>query len=178
MKVKEKRVVVIDEDGANLGEMDGHIAVKLADSKGLEIVLVHKKTPEQCAVYRIMSKKQIDDRKVTKNQQSKKDPRQVTKEINLSTKIASHDFDVKLSQIRNTLAKLYNVRVLVDTGKAGKRGDNPEELMRVEKEKQLKLIADIENFVAGVGVKVAKANERRNKMQCTFRSIVKDDPKQ
>lgn len=177
MKVKEKRILVIDEDGTNLGEMDGYIAVKLADSKGLEIILVQKETPEKCAVYRMMSKKQIYDQKLTKKQKMKKDPRQITKEINLSTKIAPHDFDVKLSQIRGTLAKLYNVRVLVEMGKLPRRSDNPEEQVRVEKEKQLKLIADIEDGVAGVGVKVAKENDRRNKMQCTFRSVVVDDPK-
>ena len=53
--------------------------------------------------------------------------------------------------------------------------DDREEILRLEKEKQLKMVEEIEKSVAGVGTKIAKENIRRNKLQCTFRSTASQD---
>ena len=109
VKVKEKTVLLIDDDGTNLGEMDGRTATKLADSKGLKIVLVNRETPERHAVHKLMSGKKLYEEEKIRKQKAKKDPRQVTKEITILTKIDSHE--VKLSHIKDILSKLHNVRV-------------------------------------------------------------------
>ena len=170
IKVKEKTVLLIDESGANLGEMDGNTAVKLSDSKGLDIVMVRKETPEQCAVYRLMSGRQARREEKLKKQKLKKDPRQVTKEISVSTKIGRHDLDVKLTHMKEFLTNLHNVRLIVEPARVPRFVEDYEESVNLEREKQLKLMDEIEKSLAGLGVKMAKENLKRNKLQCTFRS--------
>lgn len=178
VKVREKFVILIDEDGTNLGEMDGSTAAKFSDSKGLKIVLVNKETPEHRAVYKLMSGKQLYEEEKIKKQMSKRDPRHVTKEISISTKIATHDLEVKVSQMRDILSKLHNVRVTVETARIPRTSTDREKTLSLEKEKLMKLMEEIQSGLAGVGVKVAKENARGNKLQCTFRSIVTHDTQQ
>ena len=175
VKVKEKTVLLIDEDGTNLGEMDGSTATKLSESKGLKIVLVSKETPERCAVYKLMSGKQVYEEEKLKKQKLKKDPRQVTKEITVSTRIGEHDLEVKLSHMKEFLSNLHNVRLVIEPTRVPRFADDREEILRLEKEKQLKMVEEIEKSVAGVGTKMAKENIRRNKLQCTFRSAASQD---
>ena len=175
--VKEKRVLVIDEDGANLGEMDRDMAIKLSQSKGLEIVLVHKEMQDRCAVYRMMSKKQLYEEEKMKKQSMKKDPRQVTKEITLTTRIASHDFAVKVAHMRDILTKLHNVHVVVEMGRIPKQSGDFDALLKAEKEKQMNFMEEIANELTGVGAKVSKENTRGNKLHCTFKSVVQGDHK-
>lgn len=175
--VREKTVLLIDEDGTNLGEMDGNMAVKLSDSKGLKIVLVNRETPERLAVYKLMSGKKLYEEEKIKKLKSKKDPRQVTKEIAISTKIDAHDLRVKLSHMREILSKLHNVRVVVELARIPRFSEDREEKLRLEREKQLEMMAEIEAGLEGAGVKLAKENMRRNRLQCTFRSVVSDDTK-
>ena len=82
--------------------MDHETAVRLADSKGVQIIQVWKETPELEAVFRLVSRKQLWERK---KESPKKDPRSVTKEITVSVKIAEHDLAVKVNHMRNFLEK-------------------------------------------------------------------------
>ena len=178
MKVKEKRVLLINEDGTNLGEMDGDTAVKLSESKGLNIILASKETPERCAVYKLVSGKQLREEKKLKQQKLKKDPRHVTKEITVSTKIGSHDLNVKVTHMKDFLSSLHNVRLVIEPARVLRFAENREESLELEKEKQLKMLEEVEKSLEGLGVKVAKENMKRNRLQCTFRSIVSQNTMQ
>ena len=174
VKVKEKTVLLIDDDGTNLGEMDGGMAAKLSESKGLKIVLVNREGPERLAVYKLMSGKKLYEEEKIKKQKSKKDPRQVTKEISVSTKIDAHDLKVKLAHMREILTKLHNVRVVVELARIPRFSENREEKLRLERERQVELMSEIEAGLEEVGVKLAKENMRKNRLQCTFRSTVSE----
>ena len=158
--------------------MDGVTATKLADSKGLKIVFVNRETPERCAVYKLMSGEKLYEEEKIRKRKAKKDPRQVTKEIVISTKIDSHDLGVKLSHIKDILSKLHNVRVVIEVARIPRFADNRKEKVKAEKEKQVEMVYEIESALSGVGVKLAKENSvGRNRFQCTFRSVASDDQK-
>ena len=171
-KVKEKRVLLIDLDGTNLGEMDGEIAEKLSESKRADIVLASKGTEDRCPVYKLVSLRQIREAKKLKDQKERKDPRQVTKEISVSTRIGTHDFKVKVTQMKDFLTSLYNVRVTVLGANVSRFADDRTEKLAEEVKKQSKMLKEIEENLKGFGVKVAEENMKKNKLQCTFRSTV------
>ena len=171
-KVKDKRVVLIDLDGTNLGEMDGEIAEKLAESKRADIVLESKPTGERGPVYKLVSLRQIREAKKLKDQKEKKDPRQITKEISVATKIGANDFKVKVTQMKDILTSLYNVRVIVVGANVSRFVDNQTERLAEEGKKQSKMLKEIEAELKGFGAKVAEENLKNKKLQCTFRSTV------
>lgn len=171
-KVKDKRVVLIDLNGTNLGEMDGEIAEKLAESKRADIVLESKQTEERGPVYKLVSLRKIREAKKLKDKKEKKDPRQITKEISVSTKIGAHDFKVKVTQMKDILTSLYNVRVIVVGTNILKLTENRTERLAEEMKKQSKMLKEIEADLKGFGVKVAEQNSKKHKLQCTFRSTV------
>ena len=172
-KVKDKRVVLIDLDGTNLGEMDGEIAEKLAESKRADIVLESKQTEERGPIYKLVLLRQIREAKKLKDQKEKKDPRQITKEISIATKIGTNDFKVKVTQMKDILTSLYNVRVIVVGANVSRFADNQTERLAEEMKKQSKMMKEIEAELKGFGVKVAEENlKKKNKLQCTFRSTV------
>ena len=172
-KVKDKRVVLIDLDGTNLGEMDGEIAEKLAESKRADIVLESKQTEERGPIYKLVLLRQIREAKKLKDQKEKKDPRQITKEISVATKIGTNDFKVKVTQMKDILTSLYNVRVIVVGANVSRFADNQTERLAEEMKKQSKMMKEIEAELKGFGAKVAEENlKKKNKLQCTFRSTV------
>ena len=169
-KVKEKRVVLIDLDGTNLGEMDGDIAEKLSESRRTDIVQVSTGTKERCPVYELVSFKRI--REVKNLKEKLKDPRQITKLVSVSTKIDTHDLKVKINQMKDILTSLHNVHLTVLAANVSRYADDRTERLAEEMKKQVKLLKEIETSLTGFGVKVAKENPKDNKLQCTFRSTV------
>ena len=168
-KVKEKRVVLIDLDGTNLGEMDGDIAEKLSESRRVDIIQVSKGTKESCSVYQLVPFKRMRE---VKNLKEKKDPRQVTKVISVSTKIDPHDLKVKITHMKDFLMSLHNVHLTVLAATVPRFADDRTERLAEEMKKQVKLLKEIETSLTGFGMKVAKENPKGNKLQCTFRSTV------
>ena len=112
--IKVKDFLLIDEDGNNLGVMPRDTALQLAESKGLEVLQVKKETLESKAVCKLVSRKQIWDQEKRQKQASKKDPKNVTKEVTISTSIAEHDLAVKVNQMKGFLEKTHSVRVSID----------------------------------------------------------------
>ena len=168
--IKGKRVVLIDLDGTNLGEMDGDIAEKLSESRRAEVVLVRKGTKESCPVYELVSSKPTHE---VKNQDGKKDPRQITKDISVSTKISIHDLKVKISLMKDFLTSLHNVHLTISAANVSRyNADDQAERLAEEKKTQVKLLKEIEESLTGFGVKIAKENPKDKKLQCTFRSTV------
>ena len=163
-------VLVIDEAGENLGEIATEMAVQLAEARGLEIVLVQRESAGSKAVCKFVSKKQLYDEKKQQKQQNKKDPRQITKEIPISTKISEHDMEVKVNHVQEFLEKKYSVRVVVE---ANFRKYFSESEIAAEKKLQMSLMKQIEQKLAGLGSKVGKDNLLRGrKLTCTFKSLI------
>ena len=99
----------------------------------------------------------------------------VCNKITFSTKIDGHDLEVKLSHMKEILNKLHNVRVVIEVARIPRSSGDREERLKVEKETQVKMIQEIEAALSGVGVKMAKENKGRNRLECTFRSIVSSE---
>ena len=169
--LKAKLVRVIDENGSNLGEMNSTMAVQLADGRGLELILVQRETKDSVPTYKLVSKKQLWDANKRKKQQSKKDPRRVTKNISLTTSIGEHDLLTKLEHIKDFLNKLHSVRVTVESKK--RRLDEAQR--EREKGEQRKMLAEIEKGLEGLGTKFSQETFFGNRLNCTFQSIVQSE---
>ena len=97
---------------------------------------------------------------------SKKDPRNVTKEVAISAAIAEHDLATKVQHMREFLEKTYNVKLYVET-KA------PRHAQRVDdRDKQLALGEDIEKELESVAVKVGKESFHGRRLVIMFKSIL------
>ena len=70
-------------------------------------MLASKGKEDRCLVYKLVSLQQIYEKKRLKEQKERKDPRQVTKEISVSTRIDTHHFKVKVTQMKDFLTSLY-----------------------------------------------------------------------
>lgn len=170
IRIKSKVVVVIDENGENLGEMETAMATQLAASRGLEIVQVQRETDKAKAVCKYVSKKQLYDEKKQHKEQLKKNPRQVTKEIQVSTKIKEHDLEFKLDHIREFLEKKFNVSVVVE---GHFRKYFSESQTDAEKKLQVEILKQVEQKLEGLGSKVDGAGiQRGRKLTCTFKSLI------
>ena len=104
-----------------------------------------------------------------KDLKEKKDPRQITKEISISTEIDTHDLKVKLTQMKDFLMSLHNVRVIVLTANVPRFADDQTERLAEEMKKQVKLLKEIEKSLTGFGVKVAKGNQ---KISCSCSALL------
>ena len=112
-----KTAQVIDEEGNNLGVMSSDIILKLAESKNLSLSEVRKPSEEVLAVYmyRLYTKKQRLEEDKKKKVANKKDPKNMTKDITITTRIGQHDLDVKISHMKKFLEKQHAVRMFVQT---------------------------------------------------------------
>ena len=126
-------------------------------------------------MYELVSFKQIREVKNLKEQKEKKDPRQITKEMSVSTKIDTYGPKVKITQTKDFLMSLHNAHLTVLAANVSRYADDWTERLAEEMKKQVKLLKEIETSLMGFWVKVAKENPKGNKLQCTFRSTVTAD---
>ena len=167
-KVKEKEVVVIDETGKSLGEMESDVAIRIAEGQGLEIVQLRKATKNSKAVYKFASKKQLYEEKKIHKQLHKKDPQQIVKEIPISTKIGQHDLEVKVYRITQFLEKKHTVRVIIE---GHFRKFFTESQNAAERKQQAGLLKDVAQRLEGVGSKVNKETQQGRKLFCNFKPV-------
>lgn len=111
--IRAPRVQVIDEDGVQLGEMNTFEAVKLAQSKGLDLVEVGATAnPPIC---KIMDHGKYLYQKEKKEKANKsaaaKSTEQEIKVIQLGFKTSPHDMAIRLDQIDKFLQKGYRVKI-------------------------------------------------------------------
>ena len=171
-KIKAKEVLVIDETGENLGEMQTDLAIQIAGGRGLEIVQVQKETERSKGVYKFVSKKQLYEAKKEQKLQNKKDPQQVVKEVPISTKIGPHDLEVKLNRITQFLEKKHSVRVVIE---GSFRRFFTETEISAEKKRQAALLKEIEGKLENSGTKTSKESVQGKKMVCNFRPAPASD---
>lgn len=104
----DNSVLVLDENGVNLGRMSYWDAKNLATSRNLDLVLISKKDESQ--VFKIM------DQGKWKYQQNKHKPKKhthQTKEMNFNVRIDSHDLTIKIQHIKDFIKKGMDVKITV-----------------------------------------------------------------
>ena len=103
---------VIDADGGQLGVLETPEALRLAESKELDLVeIAPTATPPVC---RIMDYGKFRYEKKKKSQESKKKQVFVTvKEVKMGSRTDGHDIDFKVAHIRKFLERGQRVKVSV-----------------------------------------------------------------
>ena len=167
-RIQAKTFQLIDEEGNSLGDMDRETALHIAEGKGLDIVEVRKESKDTTAICKLVSKRQLWEEGKRDREQAKKNPRNVTKEVKLSSNISEHDLAVKLAHCKEFLEKLHNVKITVEA-KSKKLAGTPE-----EQKTQSELMDNIAKSLEGVGGKVSKESFGVNgkMLVCTFKSTV------
>ena len=110
--IREKEVRLIGEDGEQLGIVSTATAQKMAYDRGLDLVLMSAQaTPPVC---RIMDygKYRFDREKKEKEARKKQQVIEL-KEVQLSCRIDTHDFETKARNAQKFLAAGNKVRVVV-----------------------------------------------------------------
>ena len=158
-----KTAQVIDEEGNNLGVMSSDIILKLAESKNLSLSEVRKSSEEVHAVFRLYTKKQRLEEDKKKKVANKKDPKNVTKDITITTRIGQHDLDVKISHMKKFLEKQHAVRMFVQTRYTRGMREEEEEAARCD------LVKNIEKQLEGLGSKTRENRHGNRGIVCTFK---------
>lgn len=110
--IMAREVRVIGEDGKQLGVMPTHIACRIAEEKGMDLVEVNPKgTPPVCKIIDHGRFKYEEARK--KRASKKKQAVVVVKEVKLRPKTDKHDLDVKVRSIIRFLAEGNKAKLVV-----------------------------------------------------------------
>lgn len=105
-------VVVIDQTGKNLGQMDTTRAKEQAISLGLDLVEINPASrPPICKIMDFGRYKYEAAKKEKENRQKQKEMEM--KEIRLTAKISDHDISYKANQARDFFDKGHKVRVSI-----------------------------------------------------------------
>ncbi len=107
-----KEVRVIGDEGRQLGIMPTHIAVRIAEEKGLDLVEVNPKTsPPVC---KIIDHGRFKYEEARKKRQAKKKQNVISvKEVKLRPKTDRHDLDVKTRMVQRFLADGNKAKLVI-----------------------------------------------------------------
>jgi len=107
-----KEVRVIGEDGKQLGIMPTHIAVRIAEEKGLDLVEVNPKgSPPVC---KIIDHGRFKYEEARKKRSAKKKQSTITiKEIKLRPKTDKHDLEVKIRATQRFLSEGNKTKLVI-----------------------------------------------------------------
>lgn len=104
--------MVIDDAGAQLGEMDTHEALRMARDKGLDLVeIAPQGRPPVCKILDYGKLKYLKKKKT--NEAKKKQAVMDVKEIQLRPRTEDHDFDTKFRHITEFLKRGDKVKISV-----------------------------------------------------------------
>lgn len=111
-EIKDKEIRVIDSNGSMLGVLPTHEAQQIADSKDLDLIkIVPNAVPPVCKI--VDYQKDIYER-AKKEKEAKKNQKVVSlKEIRLSVKIDTHDFDFKMRNANKFLKEGNKVKASI-----------------------------------------------------------------
>lgn len=111
-QIRARQVRVVDEEGNQLGIMDPHEALQLAESRDLDLVEVAPTgNPPVC---RIMDYGKYKYEKKRRARESRKHQHTVSiKEIKYRPKIDKHDFDYKTNHVREFLQAGNKVKITI-----------------------------------------------------------------
>ncbi|MFW6129634.1 MAG: translation initiation factor IF-3 [Atribacterota bacterium] len=105
-EIRAYNVLLIDEDGKNLGKIDTREAKRIAQDRGLDLVQVNDNIKNAVCKIADYGKMRYEEQKKDK----KKSATQQTKEIRIGFKISDHDLKVKHKQIKKFISKGHKVK--------------------------------------------------------------------
>lgn len=111
-EIKEKEVRVIGDDNSPMGIIDTKEAIRMAEEKDLDLVLISPNAvPPVC---RIMDFGKFVYEQAKKEKENKKNQKVVViKEVRLSASIEEHDVEIKANNARKFLTEGDKVKVTV-----------------------------------------------------------------
>ena len=111
-EIRDKEIRVVSDDGEQLGIMSAVEALKLAESRNLDLVKIAPMAkPPVC---KIMDYGKFRFEKAKKEKEAKKNQKTIEiKEIRLSLNIDTHDFDTKINHARKFISSGNKVKVSI-----------------------------------------------------------------
>lgn len=111
-EIRPHQVIVISEEGKNLGVMKREEALRLAGEKGLDLVMV---APREIPVCRLMNyEKYLYQKEKRMKEIGKTHRKNIPKEVKLGIRIGPMDFEIKMNRIREFLSEGRKVRVIIE----------------------------------------------------------------
>ena len=116
-KIREPKVLVVDENGTNLGPMYTNDAINSAYDKGLDLVLFVPATKTgSLSICKILDYGKFIYQQDIKQKQSKKNQIQVKlKEVKVRPQVGEHDLQWKADQANQWLKEGYQVKFKIMT---------------------------------------------------------------
>lgn len=108
-QIRNPFVLLIDDQGNNLGRTETRRAIKLAQEKGLDLVQVSFNKSENMPVCKVLDYGKLKYEK-TKNKNKSNTSNIQQKEIKIGLMIAEHDLDIKINKMRKFLSKGTSVK--------------------------------------------------------------------
>ncbi len=111
-KIRFERVQLITQDGENTGVIQTYQALKMAQSAGLDLVIIAEQGKEGAPVAKIMDFGKAIYEKKKQQAEAKKHQKVIqVKEIKLSPKIGEHDYQTKMKQALDFLEEGKRVKI-------------------------------------------------------------------
>jgi translation initiation factor IF-3 len=109
-EIRQKEVLLIDENGNKVGKVDIHTAMSMADAANLDLIEISSSSfPHVCKIMDY-GKFKYEKQKKSKNNNKKV---QKIKEIQMSPNIGIHDYNFKVKLIQTFLTKGNKVKVII-----------------------------------------------------------------
>ena len=111
-EIRDKEIRVISDDGEQLGIMSAAEALKIAESRNLDLVKIAPMAkPPVC---KVMDYGKFRFEKAKKEKEAKKNQKIIEiKEVRLSLNIDTHDFDTKINHARKFISQGNKVKVSI-----------------------------------------------------------------
>ncbi len=142
--IRAKEVMVIGDDGEKLGIIPKNEAIQMAYEKQLDLVVVAPGAKPPVAKFMDYNKYRFDQQKKAR-EAKKKQTKTTLKEIRLSPKIDTHDFETKLRQGRKFLEKGDKLKISIRFRGREMAYTNQGREVMLDFAKQCEDIADIES---------------------------------
>ena len=152
---RHRRVVLIDENGKNLGDVESKIALGLAEGHGLTVTEVKDSgLGGKLPVFKMISKRELsENEKATRALARQKKKEEQFKEFKLGTRITDHDLEIKMKNICSVLTSGITVRVTVETRR---RKGMSAEMFEVELERRGVMLEGITKRLKDVATRTSK----------------------
>ncbi len=142
-KIRVPKVRAVDADGQQLGILDTKEALRMAEEKGLDLVMVSDKAdPPVCRI--IDYGKYLFEQKKKAQESKKRQHNAEVKEVKMRYKIEEHDYNVRLSHAKRFLESGDKVKAtIMFRGREIQHSNLAEELLQ-RMAKDLKDLAEVQ----------------------------------
>jgi translation initiation factor IF-3 len=128
-QIRDREIFLINEEGLNIGIIPTARALEMAKEAELDLIEVNPKA--EPPVVRIMDYGQFKYEQEKKSKGNQKQKKAEQKEIRLSVRISSHDFDFRLNQAKKFLEKGHPLKAEIIL--KGRERQHPEKAAEVIK---------------------------------------------